>query len=65
MAEVLQILGSVGFFIIKLHHHQAAVQSSEPGHSMSHPDAWYQTKTKGLAPLLSTTFVFVTQLFQP
>ena len=40
--------------------------SSEPGHSVSHPEAWHQTKTKGLALLLiSTTCVFVIQSLQP
>ena len=40
--------------------------SSEPGHSVSYPEAWYQTKTKGLALLLiSTTCVFVIQPLQP
>ena len=51
---------------LSLYHHQTAVLSSEPGHSVSHPEAWYQTKTKGLALLLiSTTCVFVIKLLQP
>ena len=48
---------------LSLYHHQIAVLSSEPGHSMSHPEAWYQTKAKELPLLLiSTTCVFVTPL---
>ena len=37
--------------------------SSEPGHSVSHPEAWYQTKTKRLALLLSNRCVFVVQAY--
>ena len=51
---------------LSLYHHQAAVLTSEPEHSVSHPEAWYQTKTKGLSFLLiSTTCVFVIQPLQP
>ena len=51
---------------LSLYHHQAAMLSSKSGHLVSHPEAWHQTKTKGLAVLLiSTTCVFVIQSLQP